>query len=77
MSEKEHEQYGFTAGKSTVDYMLALHVLVKRQREFRLGMTTVHVDLKKAFDSVYCEALWDFLRLHRITARSLDLLIGL
>ena len=52
-----------TPGKSTTDHILALRVLVERQREFRQGMLAAYVDIKKAFDSVHRETLWDLLRL--------------
>ena len=71
------EQSGFTPGKSTTDRILALRVLVERRREFRQGMLAAYVDLKKAFDSVHREALWELLRLRGIPARIIGLLTGL
>ena len=71
------EQSGFTPGKSKTDRILALRVLVERRREFRQGLLAAYVDLKKAFDSVYREALWDLLRLRGIPARIIGLLTGL
>ena len=49
----------FTPGKSTTDHILPLCVLVGRWHEFVQGMLAacVNLNLKKAFDSVYCEAL--------------------
>ena len=47
------EQSGFTPGKSTIDRILVLHVLLERRREFRQGMLAAYVDLKKAFYSVH------------------------
>ncbi len=40
-------------------------------------MLEAYVDLKKAFDSVHREALWDLLRLRGIPARTIGLLTGL
>ncbi len=40
-------------------------------------MLAAYVDLKKAFDSLHRETLWDNLRLHGIPARILGLLTGL
>ena len=71
------EQSGFTPGKSTTDRILALRVLVERRLEFRQGLLAAYVDLKKAFDSVHREALWDLLRLRGIPARIIGLLTGL
>ena len=45
--------------------------------EFRQGMRTAYVDLKKAFDSVHHEALWDLLCLCEIPAGTIELLSGL
>lgn len=42
-----------------------------------MGMFAVYVDLKKAFDSMHYDALWDLLRLRGISARITELLIGL
>ena len=50
---------------------------MERRREFRQGMLAAYVDLKKAFDSVHRETLWDLLRLRGIPARIISLLTGL
>ncbi|KAG0725535.1 Alpha-N-acetylglucosaminidase [Chionoecetes opilio] len=71
------QQSGFTPGKSTTDRSLALRVLVERRHEFRQGMLAAYVDLKKAFDSVHRESLWDLLRLRGIPARTIGLMTGL
>ena len=71
------EQSGFTPGKSTTDRILALRVLVERRLEFQQGLLAAYVDLKKAFDSVHRETLWDLLRLRGIPARIIDLMAGL
>ena len=71
------EQSGFIPGNSTTDRILALRVLVERRCEFRQGMLTAYVNLKKAFDSVHREALWDLLRLRGIPARIIGFLSGL
>ena len=71
------EQSGFTPGKSTIDRILALRVLVERRLEFRQDLLAVYVDLKKAFDSVHRETLWDLLRLRGIPPRIIGLLTGL
>ncbi|KAG0727434.1 LINE-1 reverse transcriptase [Chionoecetes opilio] len=71
------QQSGFTPGKSTTDRILALRVLVERRREFRQGMLAAYVDLKKAFDSVHRESLWDLLRFRGIPAGTIGLITGL
>ena len=71
------EQSGFTPGKSTTDQILALRVLVERRLQFRQGLLAAYVDLKKAFDSVHRETLWELLRVRGIPARIIDLITGL
>ena len=77
LEHQRHEQSGFTPGKSTTDRILALRVLVERRREFRQGFFAAYVDLKKAFDSVHREALWDLLGFRGIPAAILGLLVAL
>ena len=71
------EQSGFTPKKSTIDRILALRVLVERRLAFRQGMLAAYVDLKKAFDSVHRETLWEHLGLRGIPAGIIGLLSGL
>ena len=77
LKHQRPEQSGFTPGKSTIDRILALRVLVERRREFRQGFVAAYVDLKKAFDSVFREILWELLRLRGIPVVILDLVVGL
>ena len=52
------EQSGFTAGRSTVDAILALRLLCELHREFNQPLSVAYVDLKAAFvDSVDRKAL--------------------
>ena len=69
------EQSGFTSGRSTTDRILGLRVLVEGRREFQQGMLAT--DLKKAFDSVHRELLWDLPCLRGIPAGIIGLLSGL
>lgn len=41
---------------------VTISVQVERRREFRHGMLAAYIDLKRAFDSVHREALWELLR---------------
>ena len=50
---------------------------MERLREFRPWMLAAYVDLKKAFDSVQCETLWDLLCLCVIPAGIISLLTSL
>ena len=71
------EQSGFTPGKSTIDRILALRVIVERRREFRRGLLAAYIDLKKAFDTVHRESLWEILRLRGIPTRIIELIANL
>ena len=71
------EQSGFTPGKSTTDRIIVLRVLVEHQPEFRQEVLAAYVNLKKAFDSVHQETLWDLVQLRGIPARIIGLLTGL
>ena len=73
LKHQRPEQSWFTPDKSTTDHILALRVLVECQRGFRQGMLAAYVDLKKAFDSVHQETLWDLLHLCGIPARIIGL----
>ena len=50
---------------------------MERRREFRQGILAAYVDLKKAFDSVYRETLWDLLRLSGIPSGIIGYYISL
>ena len=56
------EQSGFVAGRSTIDAILALHLLSELHREFDRPLNVVYLDIKAAFDSVDKRALWKALR---------------
>lgn len=56
------QQSGFTAGRSTMDAILALRLLSEIHREFRRPLHVAYVDLKSAFDSVDRQALWKALQ---------------
>ena len=66
ISHQRPEQSGFTPKRSTIDRILALRVLVERKREFQQKLLAVYVDLRKAFDSVYRDALWKVLGLRGV-----------
>jgi len=56
------QQSGFTAGRSTVDAILALRLLSELHREFDRPLNVAYLDIKAAFDSVDRIALWKALR---------------
>ncbi|XP_069976317.1 uncharacterized protein [Penaeus vannamei] len=69
LSHQRLEQSGFTPGKPTIDRILALRVIVKGRCEFGCGLLAAYIDLKKAFDTVHRESLWEILRLKGIPMR--------
>ncbi|XP_070000241.1 uncharacterized protein [Penaeus vannamei] len=71
------EHSGFTPGKSTIDRILALRVIVERRRQFGLGLLAAYIDLKKTFDTVHRESLWEILRLRGIPTRIIGLIASL
>ncbi|XP_069983198.1 LINE-1 retrotransposable element ORF2 protein isoform X3 [Penaeus vannamei] len=70
------EQPGFTPGKSTIDRICALRVIVERRREFGRGLLAAYIDLK-AFNTVHRESLWEILRLRGIPTRIIGLIASL
>ena len=50
---------------------------MEQRRDFRQGMLAAYVDLKKAFDSVHRETLWDLPHPCGIPARIIGLSTGL
>ena len=57
-SARRPQQSGFTAGRSTVDAVLALRLLSELHREFDRPLHVAYLDIKAAFDSVDRTALW-------------------
>jgi hypothetical protein len=51
-------QFGFRKGHITVDAKFALHNLIELVLSQGSRLPCVFVDLQKAFDSVYRQALW-------------------
>ncbi|XP_069982172.1 uncharacterized protein [Penaeus vannamei] len=71
------EQYRFTPGKSTVDHIMALQVIVECHHKFKHGLLEAYIDLKKGFDLVHQESLWEILRLRGIPTRIIGLIASL
>jgi len=68
------EQSGFVAGRSTIDAILALHLLSELHRGFDRPLNVVYLDIKAAFNSVDRHALWKALRSRGVPAILLDLI---
>ena len=59
---KRPQQSGFTAGRSTVDAILALWLLSELHYAFSRPLHAAYIDVKAAFDSVDQAALWKALK---------------
>jgi len=73
-SHRRCQQSGFTAGRSTVDAILALRLLSELHCAFNQPLYVAYVDLKSAFDSVDRAALWKALRSTGVPQIILDLI---
>ena len=67
------QQSGFTAGRSTIDAILAVRLLPELHRQFNRPLYVAFVDIKSAFDSVDRNALWKALRARGIPGILLNL----
>ena len=70
-------QSGFTAGRSTIDAILALRLLSELHREFNRPLNVAYLDIKAAFDSVDRRALWKALRSTGVPDILIDLIAAL
>ena len=71
------QQSGFTAGRSTIDAILALRLLSELHREFYRPLNVAYLDIKAAFDSVDRSATWKALRSKGVPDVLLDLMAAL
>jgi len=71
------QQSGFVAGRSTIDAILALRLLAEIHCEFDWPLHVAFLDIKAAFDSIDCQALWKALRSRGIPNILLDLIVAL
>ena len=56
--KQDVEQAGFRPGKSTIDQIHVLTLLIEKTREYNLPLYLLFVDYEKAFDSVEHASLW-------------------
>ena len=59
---RRKEQSGFTPGRSTIDRITTLNLILQSRREYQRPLWIAYVDLKAAFDSVDRSVLWLLLR---------------
>ena len=62
------EQAGFRAGRSTTEQIFNLRILCEKYLQHQQNLYHVFIDLKKAFDRVWHEALWATMRKYNINA---------
>ena len=62
------EQVGFRAGRSTTDQIFNLRILCEKYLQHQQILYHVFEDFKKAFDTVWHEALWATMRKYNINA---------
>ena len=58
-------QYGFRPGRSTLDLIFALKMLLEKSWEYNEERYLVFIDLEKAFDRINREQLWNVLKERR------------
>ena len=62
------EQAGFRAGRSTTEQISNLRILCKKYLQHQQNLYHVFIDVKKAFDRVWHEALWATMKKYNINA---------
>ena len=62
------EQAGFRAGRSTTEQIFNLRILCEKYLQHQQNLCYVFIDLKKAFDRCWHEALWATMRKYSINA---------
>ena len=62
------EQAGFRAARSTTEQIFNLRLFCKKYLQHQQNLYHVFIDFKKAFDSVWHEALWATMRKYNINA---------
>ena len=71
------EQAGFRKGRSTVEQIFNLRMLIEKYRDHQQAVYHCFIDFRKAFDRVWHKALFKIMRAHGIEARIVDLIEAL
>lgn len=59
-------QCGFVAGRSTVDAIQTLRIVIEKARDNKQDLHIAYLDLEKAFDRVPRDIVWEALRWHNV-----------
>ena len=62
------QQFGFMPGRSNIDAISCLRMLLEKWTEGQKAVQFVFIDLEKAYDRVFREELWECLRLAETSA---------
>ena len=62
------EQAGFRPGRSTIEQIFNLRILMEKYKDHQQDLYHVFIDFKKAFDRVWHEALWNAMHKYNIDA---------
>ncbi|CAF3565234.1 unnamed protein product [Rotaria sp. Silwood1] len=68
------EQAGFRSGRSTIDQIFILKMVMERSREFNQPLHICFIDLQKAYDSVNREALWRICRAYGLSDKMIKMI---
>lgn len=60
--ELRNEQSGFRRGKSCIDHISSLRIIVEESVEWRSPLYLLFIDFERAFDTLHHPAIWDALR---------------
>ena len=71
------EQAGFRKGRSTVEQIFNLKLLIEKYRDHQQAVYHCFIDFRKAFDRVWHKALFKIMSAHGIEARIVDLVEAL
>ncbi|GFN74782.1 endonuclease-reverse transcriptase [Plakobranchus ocellatus] len=71
------EQAGFRPGRSTVEQICNVRILMEKYLQHQQELHHVFIDFKKAFDSVWHEALWSTMRKYNINSNLISVVKNL